>query len=171
MPPGGRSSWSPGALIAGAVLAVAVLMGLGALLKLGPFAEEPLYEHQFTARVDEICRDAHARFRELQQSPPETAVQAQALTERLIGIADDEYNQIAQLEPPDALADAVHAYPQSRREGIDLMHEGLDAARSNDGVAYRHAQAALDAGQPDRERAAKALGLRVCSAPLNASAG
>lgn len=170
MPTGNTTASRPAKLIGGAVIALAVLAGLGALLDLGPFATEELPQYQFIARADGICRKAHAQFEDLQSPPPETSVQAQALTEQLIAIAEDEYNKIADLEPPGSISDQVDDYLAARAEGIDLMHQGLDAARDNDGVAYERAQSELESGQGERRQAARAIGLDVCSEPLSVGA-
>jgi hypothetical protein len=153
----------------GLVLLAAVFL-VAALLDLGPFAEQPLTERQFIARADEICRDAHDRFRAVQENQPATAIQAQAQIERLISTAEEELADVEDLREPDSVSESVSRYLEARDKGIDLLRRGLEAARSNDGDAYAEAQADVARGQLARLRLAKEIGLTECSQPITSRA-
>ena len=165
-----RPRANPWTLVAAGLLVVAVLVTVAALLDLGPFAEETLTERQFIARADEICGDAHDRFRAVQEEQPQTAIQAQAEAERLISTAEGELAGVEDLHEPDSLSGAVSRYLEARDKGIELLRRGLEAARDNDGDAYAQAQVELARGQLGRLRLAKQVGLSECSQPITSRA-
>jgi hypothetical protein len=169
MPPA-RPRANPWVLAPAGLLLIAALVGLAALVKLGPFGEETLTERQFITRADQICRDAHDRYRAVQEDEPQTAIQAQAQTERLIATAEEELAEVEDLNEPDALSESVSRYIHARDQGIDLLRRGLEAARDNDGDAYARAQVDLARGQLERERLARRIGLTECSRPITSRA-
>jgi hypothetical protein len=158
--PGKRARWAIAAAgVVGVVLVVAILFDLG------PFAEE-LTEQDLIAQGDEICSEAHDAFTDLQQRPPTTARAAADLTDQLIGISEDELDQLRDLTPPAELEDELDRYLASREDAIDLLHDGLDAANDGDAFAYAEAQAKIAADQLKRLKLARAVGFTECSRPL-----
>ena len=122
---------------------------------------------ELIAKGDEICERAHDAFREQQAEPPRTGREAAELTENLLGIAEDELDEIDDLNEPDELEDQLAGYLDARREGIDLIREGRDAAEDSDSSAYERAQGRLARTQHDpRYDLARELGFEVCSEPL-----
>ncbi len=154
------------AIIAGIIGAIAVLVALAALLNLGPFTDEDLSAAEFLARGDEICTQAHDDFLNLQSSTPRTPQDAETLTQSLINVAEDERESIRDLDPPASLTDMVDTYLAVREKGIDIMRQGLDAARDEDPGGYEVAQAKLAGNQEERQKVAEDLGFKKCSQPL-----
>lgn len=154
------------AIAAGIIGAITVLVALAALLNLGPFADEDLSAAEFLARGDEICTQAHDDFLDLQSSTPRTPQDAESLTQSLIDVAEDERDSIKDLDPPASLADMVDAYLADRDKGIDILREGLEAARDEDPGGYEVAQAKLAGNQKERQKVAEELGFNKCSQPL-----
>jgi hypothetical protein len=152
------------------VLVLAALIAIAALLDVGPFADETLTEQQFITRADEICADSRDRFREAQRERPETAIQAQAQTERLIATAEQELADVENLNEPGSLSEPLSRYLTARDNGIELLRKGLEAARDNDGEAYAQAQLELARGQLGRMRLAQQVGLSECSRPITSRA-
>ena len=161
--------WAPGDR-AGIAIAIAALVGvlvaLAALLDLGPFADEELARAELIARGDEICERAHEAFVELQAEQPQTAREAHELTDQLVGIAEDERDEVADLNGPDDVDELVDRYLDAREEGIDALRAGRDAADADDADAYSEAQAELASAQADRHRLARDVGFSECSRPL-----
>jgi hypothetical protein len=157
-----RPNRLPWVLAALGVLVVTVAL----FLLLDPFGDEELSRAEFLAQGDEICTEAHEAFTELQGETPATAREAVDLTEQLIGIAEDERDEIDELNGPSELDDEVDAYLSARAEGIDLLHRGLDAAEDDDGAAYAASQAKVAAQQLERQELAEAVGFDECSRPL-----
>jgi hypothetical protein len=153
-----RATW-----IAGGIGVAGVLVAL--FLVLDPFGEE-LTREEFLAEGDEICAEAHEAFTDLQAETPATAATAADLTGQLVNIAEDERDEIDDLEGPDDLEGEVDSYLAARDEGIDQLQRGLDAAEDNDAGAYAAAQAKVAAAQLRRQRAAQQIGFRECSRPL-----
>jgi hypothetical protein len=150
-----------------------VLAGLGAIavmvalfLLLDPFGDEEISRAEFLAQGDEICAEAHEAFTELQAETPATAREAVDLTEQLINIAEDERDEIDDLNGPSELDDEVDAYLSAREDGIELLRRGLDAAEDNDGQAYAASQSKVAAQQLERLELAEAVGFTECSRPL-----
>ncbi len=153
---------------AAALLAVvAALFGTGWLLGLGPFADEELSRGELIARADQVCHVAREAFEELQTTPPQSSDQAAQLSERLIGIAEDENAEIAQLDGPDDLEPQVAAYLAARERAIELMRKGHEAAADDDPDRYERMQAAVADSQPKRARLAREIGFGACSEPLH----
>ena len=72
-------------LTAGAIALAAGVILAFVVFDLGPCADERLSAEEFVAQADELCRDAHAEFRDKQGSePPRTASDAEDLTDALI---------------------------------------------------------------------------------------
>lgn len=166
MPPEGSAPHRrPGAWVLGA-LVIAVLVALAALLDLGPFADEELTRAEYIARADQICAGAHDEFRDLQRGHPETASEAEALTDELVDVAEGELDDVAELNGPDELDDAVDRYLEAREAGLELLRAGLDAASDQDAFAYERAQARLASTQDGRERLAREVGFDECSRPI-----
>lgn len=154
------------ALTAGIVGLVAVLIAVAALLDLGPFADGELSAAEFLAQGDEICTDAHDEFLELQNGTPRTAEDAEELTQALIDIAEEERDEIESLEGPASLDEPLASYLSERERGIEVLRQGLEAARDDDPAAYERSQAKLAGEQGKREKVAKDLGFNECSQPL-----
>ncbi|MGH2954452.1 MAG: hypothetical protein ACRDK9_10640 [Solirubrobacterales bacterium] len=159
--PGGRAAVA----IAVAAL-IGILVVLSALLDLGPFADDELSRAELIARGDEICERAHDGFVELQAEQPRTAREAQDLTARLVGIAEDERDEVDELDGPDDLDALVDGYLDAREDGIAALRAGHDAAEAADAGAYADAQTELTSAQAERRRLAREVGFRECSRPL-----
>lgn len=158
--PGDRRRWALGvAGIVAALLAVVAILGW-------PFGGS-LSRAELIAEGDAICARAHDAFEELQSEPPRTSREATALTEQLIGIAEDEHDEIDSLEPPAELEQPLDRYLGARERGIELLRQGLAAAEAADSRPYEVAQAELAATQRDpRRRLARRIGFEECSQPL-----
>lgn len=147
------------------VLAAAALIAIVALLDLGPCADE-LSAEEFVAQGDEICAAAHREFRDLQERSPRTPTEGAELTERLVEVAEEERDAIADLAEPDSLSGQVDRYLEARGRGIEELRAGLEAAEEGNPNAYERAQAQLASTQLDRYEIAERIGFEVCSKPL-----
>ena len=150
----------------GAALALAAIFVLGAMLDLGPYRAEELSRGELIVRADQICAEANDAFADQQEKPPQTPEEAAELTDHLVGIAEDESEEIAELERPPEVEAELTAYLEARRIGIELLKEGRAAAEDADADAYEAAQAELDRTQPERWRIAREIGFSECSRPL-----
>jgi hypothetical protein len=159
--PGRRVVW---ALAAAGAIAVVVVLAI--LLDVGPLAEEELSRGELISRGDEICEEAHEAFAELQTDPPRTGREAADLTDQLTGIAEDERDELSELDGPDDLDAAVQDYLSVRDRGIEALRRGHEAAEDGDASAYARQQAELADSQLERRRLAREIGFRECSRPL-----
>ena len=159
----------------GLTIAVAVILGLllalVVLLDLGPFADDALTAEEFISQGDEICREAHEEFLDLQDSTPRTPSDAAELTGALIEVAEEERDAISDLREPASLSDQVDEYLAARDKGIEILREGQEAADDADAQAYEELQAKLAATQLDpRYEIAGDIGFKECSKPLGSRA-
>ena len=153
-----------------AVLVLGLLFLLGAALDLGPFRTDEVSRGELIVRADQICAEANQAFIEQQEKPPQTREQAAELTDNLIGIAEDESKEIAELEVPAEVDAEIAAYLESRERGIDLLRDGREAAEEGNSGAYEQAQIELDRTQPERRAMAREIGFSECSRPLASDA-
>jgi len=151
--------------------AIAVLLAVALIFNLGPWADDELSVAEFVAQGDEICTQAHEEFLDLQTGPPRTAVDAAELVGALIVVAEEEREAIAELEPPASLTEPAARYLEARVRGIDELREGLAAAEAEDAAAYEQTQADLEESQARRFEAAREVGFKECSKPLERSTG
>lgn len=165
----GESERGNRAGLAAALLALLAL-GLGAaiFLDIGPFADEELSGQTFLERGDQICGEARDEFAALQRTPPRTPQDAADLTRELIGIAEEELDEIGSLAAPADIEPALDRYLAAREEGIAVMRHGVEAAEAEDPGAYERLQAQLERTQPERLRLARRVGFSRCSRPLDA---
>jgi uncharacterized protein YhaN len=167
MRPGGTKSGlrGPAAAVLGVLALLAGIVGLAALLDLGPFEEESssLTQAEFIAKGDQACERAHEQFAELQRTPPNSAEGAVSLTQNLLEISEGELSQIRRLDAPPEVQDALDRYLRARERGIALLERGLEAARDRNAGAYADAQAKIAAGQVQRLKLAQAVGFSECS--------
>jgi hypothetical protein len=158
------------AVVVAGVLGLLALLGviaaLAAVIDIGPFeddAPETLTEAEFIARGDRICERAHDQFAELQAEVPNSAEGAIALTHNLIEISENELDEMRALSAPPDAQEALDRYLEAREEGIDLLEQGLEAAKDGDAQAYAQAQAKIASGQLRRLNLARAVGFSECS--------
>lgn len=153
-------------LAAGIVGAVVLLAVLAIVLDLGPFADDDPSAGDFLSQGDEVCKQAHEEFLDIQGSAPRTAADAETQVEALIEVAEEERDGILDLGVPESLSEDVDAYIADRERGIGTLQDGLAAARDDDPTGYEEAQAELAAQQPERQKVAQKLGFNECSEPL-----
>jgi hypothetical protein len=166
-PEGGKSTLRrPAVAVLGALGLLAAIAALAAVFDVGPFENEggsSLTKAEFIAKGDRACKRAHDQFAELQQTPPNSAEGAVALTQNLIEISENELSQIRSLDAPPELEGALDRYVAAREEGIAILERGLEAAQDRNQRAYAGAQADIAAGQVERLELAQAVGFSECS--------
>ena len=143
-----------------------MLFVIAAIFGLGPFADEELTPAEFIGRGDQICKEAHDAFVDLQEAQPQTGQEAADLSDQLASIAADESDQIAELDRPAELDALVDRYLEARARGIDALEAGADAVGDDDGEAYRAQKRELLASQDERRRLATQIGFAECSRQL-----
>jgi len=142
------------------LLAALLLAGCG-----GGGSTTTLSKADFIAQGDAICKQAHDQYAQLQKTPPNTAPEAAALTQKLIAISDSELSQLRDLNAPSEVKPALDRYLKAREQGIAVLRKGLQAAENNDASGYAAAQAQTAKGQVKRLKLAQAVGFTQCSVP------
>jgi hypothetical protein len=148
------------------VLAPAAAL-LACLIGCGSDSSQPLSAEELVSQGDAICREGQSRFAEIQAEPPRSAAEGVDQTNQLIDISRDELGELSDLEPPEELAGAYARYLDARREAIDELERGRDAAKRQDRRAYAKAQDRSIARTAERLRLARAVGFKVCGKGLS----
>ena len=114
--------------------------------------------------ADEICAEVTDRFAEAQAETPRSFEQAVELLTVLGDLARQGEEALSEIEPPAEDEDAYDRYLQARAEVVAEIERGLAAAQAEDGQAFADARDAVREGSGERERLARAAGLRECAA-------
>jgi hypothetical protein len=142
----------------------AVAAGLSAIVLAGCGSEaEQLGPDELVSRADALCREGQESFAQIQSQPPSNSAEALDQTEELVSIAEDELNELRTLRPTEELRAPYDAYLAARGRAVEVMKEGLDAARAGDADGYTEAQARVSADSGKRAKLAAAAGLAACS--------
>lgn len=157
---------STGALaaVAAAVVLTACGGGDGTTASTGA-GGEPLSKQDLIAKGDAVCQHAREEFQQLQQSPPKSAEDAAALTQKLIDITETEITQLRALTPPDSLQSNMDAYLKALEKNVGVLKQGLKAAQQGDAAGYAKAQAKTVSQQVERLQLARGVGFTECSRP------
>jgi hypothetical protein len=124
-----------------------------------------LTKSQLIAQGDAICKEARDRFAQLQGSPPTTAEETATFTQKLVDITESEVSQLRALNAPSQVKPTLDRYLRALDKNIDVLKQGLKAARRGDATAYAQAQAKAVQGQVKRLAYAQAVGFEECSRP------
>jgi uncharacterized protein (DUF1501 family) len=130
--------------------------------------KEQVSAAELDRKADQICGQEQTKFKQIQARPPANATEAADQTKELIQAAESASSAIDDLEPPDALREALDIYLGARDSAIDQMKKGQDAAENQDSRAYGTAQAAVAKSAPQRKKLAESLGFKVCSSKVGA---
>jgi hypothetical protein len=144
------------------------LLAAAALAGCGPLGDDDagdatLTEEEFAARGDEICRAARERVADVQRDPPTSRQDSIRFAASLIEVFESEVSELEALDPPDESGEAFARYLEARREAIDALAEGREAAEANDAEGYADAQAEVASSQVERAELARQAGLSECS--------
>lgn len=132
-------------------------------------SSEELPASELITSADQICRDGVERFAEIQSKTPGSAEEAETQTGDLVDVASEELEELRALNPPEELSAPYDAYLESRATALEQLERGRDAAADRDTEAYVEARNEANAGQPQRLKLAKAVGLKSCSQPAPTS--
>jgi hypothetical protein len=119
---------------------------------------------ELVQKADAACREERSSFDRIQAHPPPSASVAAAQTGELVSATEKANSQLRDLEPSDQLRSAYERYLDARDRVVDEMKRGQDAAENQDAGAYGAAQAAVARDAAQRQKLARALGFKVCSA-------
>jgi len=139
----------------GAIAALAAATGCGG-------STGPLNAGELISQGDELCVDEQERFKEIQVQAPASAADAVDQTNELIEVSNETLEKLTEIEPPSDLRSAYEGYLDARRQALDLLERGREAAERHDRVAYGAAQEKSIAGEKRRRRLARAVGFEVC---------
>ena len=147
-------------VIAGVLLAAAAAAGAGCGGSTGPVSAAELI-----SQGDDLCAEERTRYREIQTQAPKAASDAVEQTEELIDVAEETLDGLTEIEPPSDLSAAYDRYLDARRQSLELLERGREAAERHDRRAYGDAVEESEAGEARREKLARAVGFEVCGRP------
>jgi hypothetical protein len=123
---------------------------------------KPLSETELLARADAICLDSRQRYAAI-EAPVTDAAAAQQQAAALAEVAGSSAKELDSLQPPPALDAAYEDYVRGRFLMRTYLIEARDAAAVGDLAGFEAAKDKIDAEQPTRYEAARAVGLYECS--------
>jgi serine/threonine protein kinase len=124
---------------------------------------QTLTRSELIERADAICEDSQNTYRSVRsQEKEESSDVAYAAT--LVGISERGLRRLRALNPPPNLKDEFQSYVEAQRLVAINDRQALQAAEGNDADAYVEARERRDSEADERYRAARAVGLRICSA-------
>ena len=141
-----------------ALILVALVAGCGG--STGPVSTAELID-----QGDELCSEEQQRFREIQVQAPASSADAVDQTGELVEVSGETTSGLTDIEPPSNLQAAYDRYLDSRREALELLERGRDAAERHDRVGYNAALKKSIAGEGERQKLARKVGFEVCGEP------
>src|SRR4051794_6961141 len=127
----------------------------------GGGGSEPVSAGELVQKADAICAAEQTSFDRVQAHAPPSAKVAAEQTGELIDATQTASSKLRDLEPSDRLKAPYDRYLEARDRALDRMKHGQDAADEADSAAYGAAQAAVAREAPERNKLARALGLKV----------
>jgi hypothetical protein len=122
-----------------------------------------LTQSELINRADAICEDSQNVYRSVRsQAMEESPDVGYAAT--LVGISERALRRLRALDPPPNLADEFKSYVEAQEAVARNDRQALAAAEGNDTENYVAARERRDSEADERYRAARAVGLQVCSA-------
>jgi hypothetical protein len=114
-------------------------------------------------KADAICEDSQDVYKSVRsQAMEESPDVGYAAT--LVGISERALRRLRALDPPPNLADDFKGYVEAQRLVALNDRQALAAAEGNDNENYVAARERRDSEADERYRAARQVGLQVCSA-------
>jgi serine/threonine protein kinase len=126
-------------------------------------APKTLTRSELIKKADAICEDSQDVYKSVRsQAMEESPDVGYAAT--LVGISERALRRLRALDPPPNLADDFKNYVEAQRLVALNDRQALAAAEGNDTENYVAARERRDSEADERYRAARAVGLQVCSA-------
>ena len=147
----------------------AAALGLALVLAACGGGSDPVSGEELVSEGDRICREGQERFAEIQAELPGSAGEAVEQTSGLVDSAREELDELEELEPPDDLKDPYERYLELKREALELLEEGRDAAEDQDAELYGELQGEVSAAAAERRKVAAEVGFKTCSSSAKAA--
>ena len=123
---------------------------------------QTLTKVELIRKGDEICADSQAKYKQV-RDPILEEVPDVSYSEQLVAISTEAVRGFNQLRPPPSLERAYGAFVASQEQVNQWDIDALEAAESEDEIAYDEAREDRDQTQDDRTELAEAVGFKQCA--------
>jgi hypothetical protein len=144
------------------VLGIAAMGAVAVLIAAcgGGGGGEALSAEEFRQQADAICKDYEGQINDL--GSPNSLDELPAFVDKVIPIIEEGNAKLADLEPPDELAEDWDRAMELQNENLDVAHDLQDAIHDQDTARVQDDLTKLNATDQRSNEIARKIGLEDC---------
>jgi hypothetical protein len=121
---------------------------------------QSLSAEEFRQQADAICKDYEGRINDL--GSPNSLDELPAFVDKVIPIIEEGNGKLADLQPPDELAEDWDRAMELQNENLDVAHDLQDAIHDKDTARVQEDLTKLNATDQQSNEIARKIGLEDC---------
>jgi hypothetical protein len=127
----------------------------------GGGGSQALSAEEFRQQADAICKDYEGQIKDL--GSPSSLDELPAFVDKVIPIIEEGNAKLADLEPPDELAEDWGRAMELQNENLDVAHDLQDAIHDQDTARVQQDLTKLNATDQQSNEIARNIGLEDCA--------
>jgi hypothetical protein len=127
----------------------------------GGGGSQALSAEEFRQQADAICKDYEGQIKDL--GSPSSLDELPAFVDKVIPIIEEGNAKLADLEPPDELAEDWGRAMELQNENLDVAHDLQDAIHDQDTARVQQDLTKLNATDQQSNEIARKIGLEDCA--------
>ena len=127
----------------------------------GGGGNQALSAEEFRQQADAICKDYEGQIKDL--GSPSSLDELPAFVDKVIPIIEEGNAKLADLEPPDELAEDWGRAMELQNENLDVAHDLQDAIHDQDTARVQQDLTKLNATDQQSNEIARKIGLEDCA--------
>jgi len=121
---------------------------------------QSLSADEFRQQADAICKDYEGKIKDL--GSPNSLDELPAFVDKVIPIIEEGNGKLADLQPPDQLAEDWDRAMELQNENLDVAHDLQDAIHDQDTARVQEDLTKLNATDQQSNEIARKIGLEDC---------
>jgi hypothetical protein len=121
---------------------------------------QSLSAEEFRQQADAICKDYEGKINDL--GSPNSLDELPAFVDKVIPIIEEGNGKLADLQPPDELAEDWDRAMELQNENLDVAHDLQDAIHDKDTARVQEDLTKLNATDQQSNEIARKIGLEDC---------
>jgi hypothetical protein len=121
---------------------------------------QSLSADEFRQQADAICKDYEGKIKDL--GSPNSLDELPAFVDKVIPIIEEGNGKLADLQPPDELAEDWDRAMELQNENLDVAHDLQDAIHDQDTARVQEDLTKLNATDQQSNEIARKIGLEDC---------
>jgi hypothetical protein len=121
---------------------------------------QSLSAEEFRQQADAICKDYEGKINDL--GSPNSLDELPAFVDKVIPIIEEGNGKLADLQPPDELAEDWDRAMELQNENLDVAHDLQDAIHDKDTARVQEDLTKLNATDEQSNEIARKIGLEDC---------